>query len=101
MTMMAKLVNTSNWEHEDIEVLVESGYGYKQPTRVLAPGESMDIPVAHDSSKHDGTLGRPTSIHVHQRIKQAPKPFYLNGAQVFPTVKVEASSGRPNPFHKD
>ena len=82
MTMSAKIINTSNWEHEDIAVSVE---GKPDLGGILKPGEMCDIPVNHlwDGSEHSGV---PSIVRVRQRVEVEPKPFRMNGSQVWPRV---------------
>ena len=97
MTMSAKLVNTSNWQHETVEVEIN---GDETHRTTLAPGEMMGIPIPHDNTKHNGERGAETTIKVCQRVCAEPVPFQMNGVQVVPgvAVKVEPCRNTRNPF---
>ena len=43
MTKQIRVVNISNWDGEDYEVLVKDQDGQKERMKILKPGESMVI----------------------------------------------------------
>ena len=77
MTMSAKLVNTSNWDHEDLSVAVD-----EQEPVVLKPGETLDISIGHGSPDPVISI---KDIHDEDLIE----PFRINGkGQAIPEVTV-------------
>ena len=79
MTMSARIVNTSNWEHEDLRVEQEG-----QEPIVLKPGEMGHLSVEHGPT---GQLGKPSApLRLRSDIRTEPKPFERNGLQIWPRV---------------
>ena len=82
MTRCVKLVNTSNWHHEDIEVVMVNGTHPVHRKR-LAPGDSLDI---GPWGKH---LDDVTMLYVKPVEDKEPVPFRKpDGGQDWPTVEV-------------
>ena len=79
MTRKLALVNLSNYDGEDYDV-VYTDYEGKEHTKSLKPGESTIIPCTHKpgSVRYAPTQGRDT-----------PEPFRgADGRQMFPTLKL-------------
>ena len=67
MTMSARIVNTSNWEHEAITVKSLHG-GYV----TLKPGEMAHVSVDRGPVGGEGKI---TTVELWSEIDEEPKPF--------------------------
>ena len=79
MTKSITVVNTSNWDGEDVELELTQG-GTPTPSRLhnLQPGEKVQISLE----------GGNKDILVRSNSKEETKPFVLSGKQVYPQVSV-------------
>ena len=75
MTRSLTIVNTSNWDGEDYDVLTRDGW------KTIKPGELV---VAYPDNFEDQDAN---SVHV-RTCRIPSKPFCLNGTQVMPRVNV-------------
>ena len=87
MTRSVKIVNTSNWEHEDVEVTVVSKTETKKVS--LQPGDTCDV-----GPYSDGEL---VSVIMSGVTPETPVPFRKEGGgQDFPTVEVHKPKSGDN-----
>ena len=86
MTRSVTIVNTSNWEHEDVEV-VEMNEGWPSNKVVLQPGDETTVgPYAK---------GQTVSVIMKAREHIEPVAFYdEHGDQDWPKVEVHKPVGR-------
>ena len=79
MTASVQIINTSNWDGED--VVITTNQGGNIVNTVLKPGDGLDI---------NKSYGNTTSLSADIGFVDNPdsKPFYLNGKQVYPQVTV-------------
>ena len=80
MTRTLEVVNLSNWDGEDYEVVILDHAGNPQK-RVIKPGESMTVLNAHESG---GILYKPVQRRDPETHDAIDTPFYEDGKQVFP-----------------
>ena len=80
MTRSVTIVNTSNWEHEDMEVIPMVD-GWPREHRVLAPGDSM----VGGPNGPEGIV----SYLIRPRTRAEPVPFKdAEGNQDWPKVEI-------------
>lgn len=82
MTMQVTLVNTSNWEGEDIQVAMMNMYGSKANPSVIKAGE-METMHFRDYSDE-------VCLVIRKKRSADSKPFRdKDGKQIFPKAYVE------------
>ena len=85
MTRQLEIVNLSNWDGEDYEVVYLSHTG-KPCGVIIKPGESTGVVQAHEAG---GILYKPVQ-RCDEEGKVINKPFEdENGKQTFPTMKLD------------
>ena len=92
MTRQVAIVNLSNWQYEPIEVRTKDGHKFFVK---LDPGRYTILGLSPNSA-FDVNLAAATTIYEQEdgSVKKfRPEPYYLNGKQYTPKVKVVMETG--------